>query len=109
MWTCRRAEVDNPAGELKSGLYISIRLPYGSRKHAILVREASIATDQLGKYMYVVSDSNVVEYRPVETGQLVNDTLRVIDEGISPTDRYVTKALLKVRAGMPVRPVLEKN
>ena len=104
-----RAEVDNPAGELKSGLYISIRLPYGSRKHAILVREASIATDQLGKYMYVVSDSNVVEYRPVETGQLVNDTLRVIDEGISPTDRYVTKALLKVRAGMPVRPVLEKN
>ena len=97
-----RAEVDNPAGELKSGLY-------GSREHAILVREASIATDQLGKYMYVVSDSNVVEYRPVETGQLVNDTLRVIDKGISPTDRYVTKALLKVRAGMPVRPVLEKN
>jgi len=104
-----RAEVDNPAGELKSGLYISIRLPYGSREHAILVRDASIATDQLGKYMYVVNDSNVVEYRPVETGQLVNDTLRVIDEGISPTDRYVTKALLKVRAGMPVRPVLEKN
>ena len=104
-----RAEVDNPAGELKSGLYISIRLPYGSREHAILVRDASIATDQLGKYMYVVNDSNVVEYRPVETGQLVNDTLRVIDKGISPTDRYVTKALLKVRAGMPVRPVLEKN
>ena len=102
-------EVDNPAGELKSGLYISIRLPYGSREHAILVRDASIATDQLGKYMYVVNDSNVVEYRPVETGQLVNDTLRVIDKGISPTDRYVTKALLKVRAGMPVRPVLEKN
>ena len=45
----------------------------------------------------------------METGQLVNDTLRVIDEGISPTDRYVTKALLKVRAGMPVRPVLVKN
>ena len=104
-----RAEVDNPDGELKSGLYISIRLPYGSREHAILVRDASIATDQLGKYMYVVNDSNVVEYRPVETGQLVNDTLRVIDEGISPPDRYVTKALLKVRAGMPVRPVLEKN
>ena len=56
-----------------------------------------------------MNDSNVVEYRPVETGQLVNDTLRVIDKGISPTDRYVTKALLKVRAGMPVRPVLEKN
>ena len=47
-----RAEVDNPAGELKSGLYISIRLPYGSREHAILVRDASIATDQLGKYMW---------------------------------------------------------
>lgn len=101
-----RAEVDNPAGELKSGLYVSVQLPYGSRKNAVLVNDASIAFDQLGKYMYVVNDSNVVTLRRVETGQLVGDTLRLVNSGLSPHDRYVTKALLKVRAGMPVHPVL---
>ncbi len=103
-----RAEVDNPTGELKSGLYITIQLPYGSRDKAVLVRDASIGVDQLGKYIYVVNDSNRVEYRPVKTGQLVRDSLRLIDEGIAPDEKYVTRALLKVRAGMPVNPVIEK-
>ncbi len=104
-----RAEVDNPAGELKSGLYISIQLPYGSRKDAVLVRDASIGVDQLGKYLYVVNDSNRVERRSVETGQLIHDTLRLITRGIAPQERYVTRALLKVRAGMKINPVLDKE
>ncbi len=102
-----RAEVDNPTGELKSGLYISIQLPYGSRKDAVLVRDASIGVDQLGKYLYVVNDSNRVERRSIDTGQLVNDTMRLVSRGISSNERYVTRALLKVRAGMEITPILE--
>ena len=75
----------------------------------MLVHDASIATDQLGKYLYVVNDSNRVEYRRITVGQLIDDTLRVVAGGLSPTDRYVTKALLKVRNGMPVTPVVENN
>lgn len=41
-----RANFDNPQGVLKSGLYVSITLPYGEADHAILVKEASIGTDQ---------------------------------------------------------------
>ncbi len=104
-----RAEVDNPTGELKSGLYISIQLPYGSCRDAVLVRDASIGVDQLGKYLYVLNDSNRVERRSVETGQLIDDTLRLINRGIAPDERYVTRALLKVRAGMEISPILEKN
>ena len=40
-----RANFDNPQGVLKSGLYVSITLPYGEADHAILVKEASIGTD----------------------------------------------------------------
>ncbi len=104
-----RAEVDNPTGELKSGLYISILLPYGSRRDAVIVRDASIGVDQLGKYLYVLNDSNRVERRSVETGQLIDDTLRLINRGITPNERYVTRALLKVRAGMEIAPMLEKD
>lgn len=90
-----RARVDNPKGILKSGLYVSITLPYGKQKNAILIPDASIGTDQLGKYVYVVNDSNIVHYRHIEIGQLIEDSLRQIKQGLSPQERYVTKALMK--------------
>ena len=66
-----RANFDNPQGVLKSGLYVSITLPYGEADHAILVKEASIGTDQLGKFLYAVNDSDIVHYRHIEIGQLI--------------------------------------
>lgn len=101
-----RAMLDNPKGILKSGLYVSVTLPYGEQKQAVLVPDASIGTDQLGKYVYVVNDSNVVNYRHITTGQLVDGTMRQILGGITSKDKYVTKALMKVREGMKVKPVV---
>ena len=80
-------------------------LPYGEQQQAILLPDASIGTDQLGKYIYVVNDSNIVRYRHIETGQLIGDSLRQIRAGITPRERYVTKALMKVRDGMKVHPI----
>ena len=100
-----RANFDNPQGVLKSGLYVSITLPYKEAKNAILVNEASIGTDQLGKFLYAVDDSNIVHYRHIEVGQLINDTLRQVLGGFSPQERYVTEALMKVRDGMKVKAI----
>ena len=100
-----RANLDNPNGILKSGLYVTVNLPYGELKDAILVRDASVGTDQLGKYLYVVNDSNIVKYRHIEIGELINDSLRQITNGLKPNERYVTTALLKVREGMNIKPV----
>lgn len=103
-----RANFDNPEGILKSGLYVSITLPYGESKDAILVKEASIGTDQLGKFLYVVNDSDIVNYRHIEVGQLVDGTLRQVLGGLSPQEQYVTEALMKVRDGMKVKAVPQK-
>lgn len=100
-----RANFDNPQGVLKSGLYVSITLPYGEADHAILVKEASIGTDQLGKFLYAVNDSDIVHYRHIEIGQLINDTLRQVLGGLSPQERYVTEALMKVRDEMKIKPI----
>ena len=94
---------------LKPGSYISVVMTYDDVKNAVLVRDASIGTDQLGKYLYVVDASNQVEYRRISVGNLVDDTLRLVTSGLEPTDRYVTKALLKVRNGMSVTPMMEKQ
>ncbi len=50
----------------------------------MLVKEGSIGTDQLGKYLYIVNDSNIVHYRHIEIGQLVDGTLRQVLGGLSP-------------------------
>ncbi len=97
--------VQNPDHELKDGMYVTIDLPYGTDPHAILIRDASIGTDQLGRYVYVVNDSNKVVYTPVKVGEVVRDSLRIVTEGLKPGERYVTKALLSVRNGMTVKPV----
>lgn len=104
-----RAELDNTDGTLKPGSYITVTMPYEEIKDGMLVLDASIGTDQLGKYLYVVNDSGKVEYRRVEVGTLVDDTLRLVTDGIAPNDRYVTEALLKVRNGMPVNPIMDKK
>lgn len=102
-----QAVIDNPRGELRSGMYLAVKLPVAGDSHALLIRDSSIASDQLGKYVYVVNDSNRVVYTPIETGDLVADSLRIVTKGLSASDKYVTKALLKVRDGMTVDPILK--
>lgn len=104
-----RANLKNPSGLLKSGLYVSITLPYGQQDNAVLVSDAAIGTDQLGKYLYVVNDSDIVKYRHITTGQMIDDTLRIIVKGLDPRERYVTQALLKVRDGMKIRPIVANS
>lgn len=103
-----RADLENFDGVLKPGLYVSVNLPYAIADKAILVDNASIGTDQLGKFLYVVNDSNVVNVRHVELGQLLEGNRRIVTSGLSPDERYVTKALLKVRQGMKIQPVEKK-
>lgn len=103
-----KCKIDNPYDELRAGMYVKVNLPYGRIPDAVLVQDAALGTDQLGKYLYVVNDSDKVVYTHVTVGPLYHDSLRVIEKGLSPTDRYVTKALLKVRDGMTVKPNLVK-
>lgn len=103
-----KCKIQNLYDELRAGMYVKVDLPYGSIPDAVLVQDAALGTDQLGKYLYVVNDSDKVVYTPVTVGPLYHDSLRVISKGIGPKDRYVTKALLKVRDGMTVKPNLVK-
>lgn len=101
-----KGKVLNKDNELKSGMYVTVSLPYGENPKAVLVKDASIGTDQLGKFMYLVNDSNIVVKRRIDVGELFQDSLRVVNKGIEPGDRYVTKALLTVRGGEKVKPVM---
>lgn len=100
--------VNDPSHRLKEGMYAVVDLPTGTVPQAVLVKDASIGTDQLGSYLYVLNDSDKVVYRHIEPGQLYRDSLRIVTSGLKPGERYVTKALLTVRPGEKVHPVMAK-
>ncbi|MCM1484170.1 MAG: efflux RND transporter periplasmic adaptor subunit [Muribaculaceae bacterium] len=102
-----RAKINNPYGELRDGMYVSVKLPTGVSPHAVIIKDASIASDQLGKYIYTVNDSNKVVYTPIKVGSMANDSMRVVLSGLQPGTKYVTKALLKVRPGMEIKPIVK--
>lgn len=103
-----QCKIENTYNELRPGMFVKVNLPYQNLEKAILVRDASLSTDQLGKYLYVVNDSDRIVYTPVSVGPLCHDSMRVVLSGIRADSRYVTKALLKVRNGMQVKPVIVK-
>lgn len=95
----------NGHGELRDGMFCKVRMPQQQVRDAILVRDASIGTDQLGNFVYTVDSMDRVALTHIQTGDLYQDTLRLVTKGLKPGDRYVTKALLKVRDGMEIKPV----
>lgn len=102
-----RLDIDNRDRELRPGMFCSVNLPVAVEPHAMMILDAAIGTDQLGKYVYLVNDSDKIVYTPLEVGELIADSLRIVTKGMTPSDRYVTRALLKVRDGMTVKPVSE--
>ncbi|MDE6272205.1 MAG: efflux RND transporter periplasmic adaptor subunit [Muribaculaceae bacterium] len=104
-----KARINDAGDELRAGMYGKVKFPIATVSDGILVREASISTDQRGKYLYTLNDSNRIVYTPIETGELYHDSLRLVKSGISPKTRYVTRAMMSVRNGELVRPVVIKN
>jgi RND family efflux transporter MFP subunit len=92
---------------LSPGMFVRIRLPIGKAHPAILVVDRAIGSDQGLKYVYVVGPDNKVSYRRVKVGQLEDDGLRVIEEGLAANEQVVVGAIQQLRPGMDVEPELQ--
>ena len=101
-----RAIARNPNGDLLSGMYVKVIVPYKSVPKAIVIPESSLGTNQGGRYVYLVGADNTVEFRQVKVGVLTPDGMREIIDGLTLEDRYVTKALINVRPGLKIEPIL---
>jgi multidrug efflux system membrane fusion protein len=102
-----RGVFDNPGNEvgkrlLRPGMFVRVRLPLGKPHPALLVSEKALGTDQGKKYVYVVDDKNIVDYRRVKTGPVQDDGLRVV-EGVKADEWIITNGLQLVRPQMEVK------
>ncbi|MCL4500565.1 MAG: efflux RND transporter periplasmic adaptor subunit [Deltaproteobacteria bacterium] len=99
----------NPDGKILPGLFARLKGPVvGSQKEALLVPEVALGNDQLGTYVLVAGDKNVVERRGVKLGAKDGD-LRVIKQGLTGNELVVISGQLKAFPGKPVTPVTEEQ
>jgi RND family efflux transporter MFP subunit len=92
-----------PPPVILPGLFARLRVPAGTHEKALLAPERAIGSDQLGQYLLVVNNENIVEYRPVKVGVL-EEGLREILEGIKADDRVIVNGLQRARPGAKVQP-----
>jgi multidrug efflux system membrane fusion protein len=98
-----RGTFPNPGPDhvLQPGFFVKVRVP-GSPKHlATLIPDEAVGTDQGQKFVYVVNDQNVAEYKTIQLGPMV-DGLRVVRQGIGPKDWIIVNGLMSVRPGAKV-------
>jgi membrane fusion protein, multidrug efflux system len=96
-----RAVLDNRDGAFTPGLFARMQLVTPSRYSAALVDDRAIGTDLSKRFVFVVDEQGVVQYRPVETGRLV-DGLRVVENGLVAGEVVVVNGLQRVRPGVTV-------
>lgn len=95
---------DNPDGVILPGSYVRIKAIFGTTE-AFVVPDIAVGADQIGRFVLVVDDKNVVERRPVRVGTAENRMRRII-EGISGGEHIVVNGLQRARPGTTVNPKL---
>jgi len=98
-----RAIFKNDSLLLMPGEFVRVRVPLGIEKNALLVPDTAIGSDQGGSYLLVVDAQNTVQQRAVTTGTEV-DGLRVVESGLSATDKVVVDGLQRAIPGEKVSP-----
>jgi len=103
-----RGEFANPPSEsgkrlLRPGMFVRVRLPLGKPHNAVLINERALLSDQGRKYLLVVDDKNIVQYRPVKVGALEDDGYRVIESGLAANETVIVSGLQLVRPKMQVK------
>lgn len=100
-----RASFANTDNQLMPGLYAKLRLAGSASYEGVLIDEKAIGTDLNNKFVLLVNAANQLEYRAVELGEKL-DGLRIVNKGLTATDRIVVNGLQRVRPSMQIEPKL---
>ena len=101
------AVVPNPTGFLTPGMFGRARLLGSGSYRAMLIPDEAIVTDQTRRLVYVVSKDNKATPRVVEVGAKA-EGLRIVRDGLAPTDRVVLTGVGRLQPGATVKPKMGK-
>jgi RND family efflux transporter MFP subunit len=103
-----RAVIPNPDLLLAPGLFARLRIPSGSKYKALMLPPEALGSDLSQQFVFVVDAQNLVQYRKVTPGPII-DGWRVIRDGIQSDDWVIVKGVQRVRTGAKVDPLKQDS
>jgi RND family efflux transporter MFP subunit len=97
-----RAVLPNKGELFVPGMFARVRVGIGPPHNALLIPETALQSDQGKKFVFVVSEQNVVERRDVENGPMQDKELRVIAKGLTGDDWVVVSDAQRLKPGTAV-------
>lgn len=98
-----RALFQSDSEVLRPGAFARIQLQAVASQPTILVPDRAVGTDLENRFVLVVNQDNVLEYRQVQLGRREGD-LRVIESGLQPNERIAVNGPARVGPGMTIAP-----
>ncbi|NJM93046.1 MAG: efflux RND transporter periplasmic adaptor subunit [Rhodospirillaceae bacterium] len=100
-----RAEFPNPDLLITPGQFGRIRIPGSEPYKAIMIPDSALVTDQSNKLVMTVTADGTVVPKAVRPGPGYDPLgLRIIREGLEPTDQIIINGLIRARPGAKVTP-----
>ncbi len=100
-----RATFDNPNQQLMPGQFVRVRVISKKTDSVFVLPQVAVLTSDLGRFVYVVDDKNVVTIRPITVGEWFGKDWIILD-GLQNGDRVVVNNLIRLGPGMTVAPEL---
>lgn len=93
---------ENRSSRLWPGQFVNVTLRLGNLADAVVVPTRAVQMGQEGEYIYVVSQNQTAEMRPVVTGLRAGEEI-VIQKGLEAGETVVTEGQLRLAPGMRVQ------
>jgi len=97
-----KATYGNETNILWPGQFVRVVLQLERRANSIVVPNIAVQSGQEGQFVYVISERNTAEVRPVTVGARVGEDL-VIDKGLAMDEIIVTDGHLRLAPGTRIQ------
>jgi len=97
-----RAEIPNPAGELRPGQFVRVILKGAQRPNALSVPQRAVMEGPQGKMVYLLGPENKAIPKPIAVGEWSGGDW-IVNTGLSAGDKVIVDGLMKVFPGATVQ------
>lgn len=104
-----RGILSNKDYDLLPGLFVQVRIPINAATPHLTIPDIAVQYDQIGPYVYLVNNKQIVQIQRVELGP-VEQGIRAVTKGLQLEDQVIIDGIQNATPGNAVSPVQrEKN
>jgi membrane fusion protein (multidrug efflux system) len=102
-----RAELPNPDGALRPGMFVTAIARGDTRPNALVVPQKAVQQTSNGHVVYLVTADGKAEVRPVIVGDWVGNDW-VIKQGLKAGEQVIVDGFQRLKPGAPVKAIAAK-